>query len=729
MAKSYLVAGIVDLDNLSATSLVDNTNGTYDTTEIHIDCVNKKFYFKGAGNLASAGTGVTGQALYSFFKYIWKNTASITRYDFPMLSITNEQFEFINGWQPNDAQTVTQLVTITGNGDIDFDGANTITHSGSYDFRQFEVGDTISVSGTTNNNGTDNFTVTAVTKTTITTTEAGTSELNVSAVLTESFTTTTRELIRTAGWAEQDLDSAGSSNYNKITYAGLITLGSMVDVTDQPYYAQDSSYTASTINTSYTGPVNQAVRIAAKADAFSSGDNDITFGDGTGIITSTTTDLSVFKVGDIITVSNTTSNNTTFTITTVTSANSITVDSGANTTSEGPVGATITWSATDYFKIYVRERGKTYSDADLLDIGVSTMTYIVYRFPLSNATDLKIITTADTEIDSDSAVPASVDPYDDIKITYLTNPDTLTGRVHIVGAYENGFNYALGDVVQDVGDSMGNGEDRWYYVDASTGVSNGADMASDTAHTWTAWDDTYGEREISGSFYAFHTIIDGEDSTANTGTPYTASGGASINEVYEFSQWGLRLSGYIDEDNTTQYGNIADSLVAFIGDTLHTLPGVFVDSLKETDTNSIVFHDYSDATATYPLTVTVTINFNNNLSTDTDAVFYAYYSDLIGTNDFDTVSAIQVNKADLTKVGADITNNVPDGAAGSSYQFSYAYDEDTASGFRTVSTPVGMTVVAIGLNTGQYVKASGTVDNTGGTISLVAPLERNYSNP
>lgn len=727
MALAFTVPAINDLDSLSATSLTDNANGTYDTTEIHVDAVNRKFYLKGAGNLANAGTGITGQALYSFFKYIWKNTASITRYDFPMLSITNEQFEFINGWSYDDSVAVTQTVTITGDANIDFnDTENTITHTGPYDFRQFQAGDTVDVTGTTSNNTT--YTVISSTKDTITVASITTQELNQTAVLTEAFSTVTSKMIRTAGWGVAE--SANGGVYNKVEYAGVVTLGTFVDVVDRAYYIQDTSFTAATNDTTYTGPVNEAVVIKKVADANSGSTPlaDITF---TGSNTITTpangTDLSVFSAGDIITVTNTASNNGTYTVTGTPTATSMSiVETG---TAEGPVGAVLTVDYSSVYKLFLRERGKLYADSQLSDIGVTTMTYIVYRFPLSNGTDLKILTTVDTQIDADSAVPASEDIYDAIQVKYLVNPAGGTTPVNIVGPYTNGATYALGDVVFDATNSQAQTTASWYYVSATPGTSSGADMNSDTQNTWTRWDDTQGEREVNGVRYAFSVIIDAEDTHANAGTPYTFSAGASKDQVYEFAQWALRLTGQLNEGatgNEIRNGNVAEQLVEFIGDVLHTKPGVFIDSFKETDANSIVFHDYADNTAGYPLTVTVTINFNSNLSSDADAVFRAYYTELAGENDFNKLAAIEVNKADATKVGSEISNAVPGSGV---YEFSYAYDEDTAGGNRTVSNPTDITVVAIGLNTGQHVKASGQITTTGATISLVAPLERNYSNP
>ena len=76
--------------------------------------------------------------------------------------------------------------------------------------------------------------------------------------------------------------------------------------------------------------------------------------------------------------------------------------------------------------------------------------------------------------------------------------------------------------------------------------------------------------------------------------------------------------------------------------------------------------------------------------------------------------------------GTDISGTVGGSA---SVAFDFDYDGNTQGG-RTAGTDANVTVVAIGLNTAQYVAATGTITRaTGQNISLVAPLERNYSNP
>jgi len=51
-------------------------------------------------------------------------------------------------------------------------------------------------------------------------------------------------------------------------------------------------------------------------------------------------------------------------------------------------------------------------------------------------------------------------------------------------------------------------------------------------------------------------------------------------------------------------------------------------------------------------------------------------------------------------------------------------------GGRTAGTDADVTIVAIGLDSAQYVLTSGTITRaTGQSFSLVAALERNYANP
>jgi len=70
-------------------------------------------------------------------------------------------------------------------------------------------------------------------------------------------------------------------------------------------------------------------------------------------------------------------------------------------------------------------------------------------------------------------------------------------------------------------------------------------------------------------------------------------------------------------------------------------------------------------------------------------------------------------------------------SANPSISRTFDYDGNEQGG-RTIAPPgdVNITAVAIGLSTGQFVKATGTIAKSkANSVSLVAPLERNYSNP
>ena len=78
------MAKIIDPDQLNQGVEVD-----FDTGSLLIQ-------LNYAGNLS--GDGVSMQALYSFIKEEWKNDNNLVKFAFPMISITTEQFELINGW-------------------------------------------------------------------------------------------------------------------------------------------------------------------------------------------------------------------------------------------------------------------------------------------------------------------------------------------------------------------------------------------------------------------------------------------------------------------------------------------------------------------------------------------------------------------------------------------------------------------------------------------------------
>jgi hypothetical protein len=285
-----------------------------------------------------------------------------------------------------------------------------------------------------------------------------------------------------------------------------------------------------------------------------------------------------------------------------------------------------------YFKMFLREQGKTYDFYDLPTAqGISSLTYRKYALPLANLTDLKIASTAT------DAFIATGSPYTGITVMYY-----------------------------------------------SSGVP----------------------RTIGSSTYLFNKVISGYS--------------ADKQNIYEKVQYLLRQNVDIDANTGIQTGRITSELLNFVGDTLITKSGVFIDNIKSTDINSITFTDISGVTRNYPYTAAGSITFNSNLQTDPSAKYWMYYTtNPAGNFGSSTAVIVQDNNS------ANITGLVN---SQTSVAFTYAYDSNVQGG-RTAATDASVTVVALGLSGAQYTSTDSTIArSTTNAVSMVSSLERNYQN-
>jgi hypothetical protein len=219
-------------------------------------------------------------------------------------------------------------------------------------------------------------------------------------------------------------------------------------------------------------------------------------------------------------------------------------------------------------------------------------------------------------------------------------------------------------------------------------------------------------RTIGAGSYPFNVIING-----NSGLKQ---------EIYEFVQYKLRQNSNINSGSgqPDSLGNItgktADALLNFVGDTLVTRPGVYIDNFVISDVNSLQFYDVSSSLHTFPFVAAGTITFNTYLQTDPSSSYKMFFTST-PSGSYGSASAIIVNDND----GNPITGS----AYGlSSVAFSYDYEGNNQGG-RIANTEAPVTLVAIGLGTGQYVSTVGTlVRSNANALSLVASLERNYRN-
>ncbi len=720
------MAKITDPDSLVA----GNQAALGTSANVLIDPVYRMVHLAEFGDLVEAD-GVTMQAFYSFLKEEWKDTAELLKYTFPMVAITPEQFEFIANWQPADMPTVYMfkdggfaVKDNAGASSSEFAGIITLGTLGATDQvyylqedHEYSIAKNIFLPGAVNQCVKTFGTGSSSSLEFINDSEAfgmndvapdGSEQYDLSGSYHLNFI---------IDGSQNDLDT---NNYTEVAFTdGLNTIDSMVTA----------------INTALTGtPASKvgtgtSARLEIRGTATTNG-NFIKVADGTtttgalAVMSSqnvpvvdeagdhVTADemITTFHPGDLITFTNTPSgtNDTTVRVSNIRgdyrSMTCVPTTPGITNQDCSGTEVTITADARGYFKIFAREYQKIYAQSELSDIGVSTLTYQAYRFPLANSADLKI--THD-----DTAVGTSL-PYTDMNITFLEGVG--------FSAYADATVYPEHSVVQDVGDSSGLGYDGWFYTVAG-GTSSGADVDADSGVTWVTFT---GEREIGTAYYPFNIIVDAD--AADDGSLPTAE------EIYEFVQYSLRQDADIDAGAGEVVGKVADPLLRFVGDTLVTENGVYIDDFSATDINRLEFYDYNGTKRTFPYVAAGAINFNDNLSQENnagaDAVFAMFFTNNDAGDDdgsdFGTTSAIIVQDNLGANIAGDLTGNI------SSVQFTYDYNNNVQRGAGSGGTDAPVTVVAIGLNKAQYVKATGIITrSSANAFSLVSSLERNYSNP
>lgn len=359
-----------------------------------------------------------------------------------------------------------------------------------------------------------------------------------------------------------------------------------------------------------------------------------------------------------------------------------------------------------YFKIFLREEGKTFDSYDLIveqaptnELGEIKMTYRKYGLPLSNANDLNYVET-DANI-------GSTTPYTDIDIEYLTG---------------NGFTvvadttYSVDDVVQE---NNGAGS-RWFICTGAGTVTGSSAVAQSSwggTATWTAYT---GERQIGTNWYAFNVIVDGN--VDDTG------GNASRYDIYEKIQYSLRQNSDIDAGAGSVIGKTADELAYFVGAEFTTQPGVFVDDYLATEVNDYTFYDVGGTARTFPFVAGITINFDANAQADTAGFRYVLFftNDDAGANagnDYGTTGAIIIDN----NSGTDI-----EGTATATPQVvtDFDYDNNVQRGGGSAGTDAPYTAVGLGTDEAQFATVTGTITATANnTINFVTAKERVYLNP
>ena len=184
---------------------------------------------------------------------------------------------------------------------------------------------------------------------------------------------------------------------------------------------------------------------------------------------------------------------------------------------------------------------------------------------------------------------------------------------------------------------------------------------------------------------------------------------------------------------------MAQVYLNFLGDTLQTDPGVYLDGFDVNDQNRIEFFDITvdggldseglpvtTTKRTFPFVAAGTLVFSANLVADALAEYRMYFTnDDAGDNtgrDFDTATALTVNDNGGSPIEGLIT--------GANIAFDYDYDGNVQRGAASAGVDAPVTVVAIGEDGAEWTIGQFTITRTTGqNFPVNANDELVYLNP
>lgn len=213
-------------------------------------------------------------------------------------------------------------------------------------------------------------------------------------------------------------------------------------------------------------------------------------------------------------------------------------------------------------------------------------------------------------------------------------------------------------------------------------------------------------RSIGGTNYPFRVIIQGN--------------GATLEQIYTKVQYLLRQNSDINTGGTAGAvtGKTAAALLGFVGDTLETTTGVYIDNIQNADSNRIKFKDQNGVFRENPYTASGAITFNSVLVGAGSSYRLMFTAPPGAGNDYGEAGAITVNDAS----GTPITGTISAG----SINFTYDYDGNTQGGYAG-GTDRPVTLIGIRPGFGKFAVATGTLTRSKTiALSLVGEQDRAY---
>lgn len=390
--------------------------------------------------------------------------------------------------------------------------------------------------------------------------------------------------------------------------------------------------------------------------------------------------------------------------------------------------------------LFIRVEGKTYDQATTADIGVSgSLSYITYRFPLSEGTDLNVT-------DDDATIAANSDPgekYGAASIIYYSSAqssDTLYGAGNDLSGGPFNFGVVI-DGDNDASSDNLSAEDLYTWVQYQLRQTSDIDDDADTKpgvlqnqllqFVGTALESLSVSNPDGGGSGVAVVNYNVNDTnrisfTDNLGTlrsfPFVSAGTINFNQnlvddpgpakYFMFFEYTVRTS-VADCVIGTPSGQSATFTSAGSNFAVYTQDQyIRVGGATDENNNGIWQVTSNPGTAA---------SFDADRVDDKVPSAEAAFAATLDENPINSPDAILVDD----NGGTDVTGTI----SGSSVSFDFDYDGNVQGG-RTAGTDAPIVIRAIGLDTAQFVEATGTITRqTGLTFTLVSALERNYSNP
>lgn len=264
----------------------------------------------------------------------------------------------------------------------------------------------------------------------------------------------------------------------------------------------------------------------------------------------------------------------------------------------GSLNTTTDYNYNSVLNLFCREWEKTYAASSLGDIGVSSLSYQAYRFPLTNAADSKLV-----NLDvSESA--ASGNALSITGATWTANTATIIvanhgfqvgDEINVKGMTPTGYNTTGSTIVATTSGSI------TYAVASDPGAFSSGGTVSGYIYDnmnikWFTTGTTYsGFNNPPGKAY-FEVVID-----ADVADSFSTSNNPTAEQIYAYTQAQLREITNINS-NTAQtglkIGKVVPAKLQFVGDDLFTLglsniyEGVYIDEYNSSDANRLHFWGY-----------------------------------------------------------------------------------------------------------------------------------------